>query len=440
MRRDLTTGSVTGTMLRFAVPMICGNLLQQCYNLADTWIVGRFLGSGALAAVGSAYTLMTFLTSILIGLCMGGGALFSICYGRRDLERMRQYMYAAFLLILGITAALLLLSRLLLAPILRLLQTPADIYGQMHSYVAVILWGLGFVFLYNYFAYLQRSMGNSAAPLLFLALSTVTNIALDVLFVAVLELGVAGAAWATVAAQALSGLGLAVFSLAREPLLRPRRGEGRPSGGTVREILGYSVSTGIQQSVMNFGILMVQGLVNSFGTAVMAAFAAGVKIDTFAYMPAQEFGNAYSIFIAQNHGAGRTERIRAGNRSAAALVIAFCLAVSALVFVLARPLLEIFIDPAETEILAVGVTYLRIEGAFYCGIGLLFLLYGYFRAVERPKISLLLTVISLGTRVALAYALAPTVGVRVIWWAIPIGWFLADVTGGWLLRRTWKKP
>ena len=439
MKRDLTVGSVTPTMLRFALPMICGNLLQQCYNLADTWIVGHFLGAGALAAVGSAYTLMTFLTSILIGLCMGSGALLSICYGRKDLERMRRYMRASFVLVLGITAALMLLSHLLLEPILRLLQTPEEIFGEMHSYMRAILWGLGFVCLYNYFAFLQRSVGNSALPLLFLGLSTATNIALDVLFVAALDLGVAGAAWATVLAQALAGLGLGICSLFREPLFRPRRGEQPPTGGEMGEILQYAVATGVQQSVMNFGILMVQGLVNSFGTAVMAAFAAGVKIDTLAYMPAQEFGNAYSIFIAQNHGAGKTARIRSGNRCAAAVVVIFCVVVSAAVFVLARPLMEIFIDPWETEILDIGVGYLRVEGAFYWGIGLLFLLYGYFRAVERPRVSLLLTGISLGTRVALAYALAPGLGVEMIWWAVPIGWALADAVGLALIRRTGKK-
>ena len=185
---------------------------------------------------------------------------------------------------------------------------------------------------------------------------------------------------------------------------------------------------------MNFGILMVQGLVNSFGTAVMAAFAAGVKIDTLAYMPAQEFGNAYSIFISQNYGAGKKDRIRKGSKSAVIIVLAFCLAASAVVFLLARQLMGIFIAPEETEIINIGAGYLRIEGACYCGIGILFLLYGYFRAVEKPKVSLLLTIISLGTRVVLAYAFAPVFGVGAIWWAIPIGWVLADVTGAVLIR------
>ena len=182
---------------------------------------------------------------------------------------------------------------------------------------------------------------------------------------------------------------------------------------------------------MNFGILMVQGLVNSFGTVVMAAFAAAVKIDSFAYMPVQDFGNAFSTFIAQNYGAKRMDRVRRGIKSAVVSSVAFALLISVLVCVFAKPLLLLFVKPEETEILAVGVQYLRIEGAFYFGIGILFLLYGLYRAIERPGMSLVLTVISLGTRVALAYILSaiPAIGVVGIWWSVPIGWALADVTG-----------
>lgn len=182
---------------------------------------------------------------------------------------------------------------------------------------------------------------------------------------------------------------------------------------------------------MNFGILMIQGLVNSFGMAVMAAFAAAVKIDALAYMPVQDFGNAFSTFVAQNHGAGQQGRIRRGILVAVGCVAAFCAVISPAVCILAERLMGIFVTPTATAIVAEGAAYLRIEGACYVGIGVLFLLYGYYRAVERPGMSVVLTVISLGTRVALAYALSaiPTVGVTGIWAAIPIGWALADATG-----------
>ena len=180
----------------------------------------------------------------------------------------------------------------------------------------------------------------------------------------------------------------------------------------LKEIASFSTLTCIQQSVMNLGILMVQGLVNSFGTAVMAAFAAAVKIDSFAYMPVQEFGNAFSTFIAQNFGAARYDRIRLGVCSAFVTAVVFSLLVSVLVFVFAEPLMLIFVRPDETEIIAVGVAYLRIEGAFYCGIGILFLLYGYYRAIRMPGMSVVLTVVSLGTRVALSYWLAGIPAIR----------------------------
>ena len=193
----------------------------------------------------------------------------------------------------------------------------------------------------------------------------------------------------------------------------------------------------VQQSVMNFGILMIQGLVNSFGASVMAAFAAAVKIDSFAYMPAQEFSNAFSLFIAQNYGSQKRKRMQEGIRKAGMLSILFCLLVSGIIFGLAPYLMQIFVDGTETEILAIGTQYLRIEGSFYVGIGILFLLYGYYRGVEKPELSLLLTILSLGTRVLLAYLLAPIdrIGVLGIWWAIPIGWILADSVGLLYLKK-----
>lgn len=429
-----------GSMLRFAVPMILGDLLQQCYNVADTLIVGKYLGRNALAAVGSAFTLMTFLTSILLGLCMGSGAVFSIRFGRQDDEGLTQSLRASFVLIAGLTFVLNVLAYVFLDGICVFLRVPKEVWPLMREYLAVIYSGIIATFLYNYFASFLRALGNSVIPLLFLAVSAALNIALDLWFVLGLKWGAAGAAFATVIAQYVAGIGIAVYALARDVRLRQALGQLRLHGGHIREIAGFSVLTCVQQSVMNLGILMVQGLVNSFGATVMAAFAAAVKIDAFAYMPVQDFGNAFSTFVAQNYGAGQHRRIRTGIRQAAALSMAFSALVSAVVFAFARPLMGIFVQANETEILDIGVGYLRIEGAFYCGIALLFLLYGLYRALERPGMSVVLTVISLGTRVALAYALSPipAVGVLGVWWAVPIGWFLADLVGVgyFLLRRS----
>ncbi len=441
MQKNLTQGPITKTLVFFALPMIGGNMLQQLYNIADTLIVGRFIGSGALAAVGSSYTLMTFLTSILLGLCMGSGAVFSIRYGEGDMEKLHESLGASFVLILAVAAVLNLAVFLLIDPIMYLLQVPEEIYAMMREYLWVIFWGILATFLYNYFACLLRAVGNSVAPLIFLAVSSVMNIVLDLWFVLGFHWGVAGAAFATVLSQYVSGIGLAVYTYWKTPEFRIQPRYLKPKPAMLKEIGQFSFLTSVQQSVMNLGILMVQGLVNSFGTVIMAAFAAAVKIDSFAYMPAQEFGNAFSTFVAQNYGAGKSGRIREGIKKAVLMSVGFCLVISLLVFIFARPLMTIFVDPSETEILAAGVEYLRIEGAFYCGIGCLFLLYGLYRAIKRPGMSVVLTIFSLGTRVVLAYGLSAIdfIGVTGIWWSVPIGWALADLVGFLYYKKNKKK-
>ena len=430
--RALTRGAITPALLRFAVPMILGDLLQQMYNVADTLIVGQFVGADALAAVGSAYTLMTFLTSILLGLSMGSGVAVSISFGRGEHAQMRREIFLSFVLTGAAAVVLNIGAFVCIDPILALLQVPAEIWDLMRTYLLVIFTGIGGTFLYNYFACLLRAVGDSVRPLAFLGVSAVLNIVLDLAFVLGLGWGVAGAAWATILSQWLSGLGLCVYALATRPDLRVPRAEMRWNGRCAAHVFRLAFITGAQQSIMNFGILLVQGRVNSFGPAIMAAFAAAVKIDSFAYMPVQDFGNAFSTFLAQNYGAGQHDRIRRGTRSAVAVSMTFGAAVSAVVFVLARPLMLLFVQPGETEILAAGVQYLRTEGAFYCLIALLFLLYGFYRAIERPGMSVVLTVISLGLRVVLAYALSaiPALGAAGIWVSIPIGWVIADAAGG----------
>lgn len=437
MTRDLTQGSIPKGLLWFALPLICGNLFQQLYNLTDTWIVGRFIGEGALGAVGSSYTLLTFLSSILLGLCMGSAAYFSIQFGRGDMARLRQGIFQAFVLIGGLTLVLNMAVYLLLGGFLWLLRIPAEVAGLTRTYLLWIFGGIAATFLYNFFANLLRAVGDSATPLAFLGVSVGLNIGLDVLFVVPLHLGVMGAALATVIAQYASGLGLMAWAWKKYPALRVRREDMVWERQSLSNVFSLSFFTCLQQSVMNFGILLVQGLVNSFGTAVMAAFAVAVKIDTVAYMPVQDFGNAFSTFVAQNYGAGKRDRIRAGVKWAAACVIVFCLAVGGAVCLLAPRLLAFFAGAEAAEVIAIGTGYLRIEGACYLGIGVLFLLYGYFRAVNRPAVSLVLTVCSLGTRVALAYALSviPALGVTGIWLSIPIGWFFADTVGIVLWRR-----
>ena len=431
MNKDLTKGPVVKSMLLFAIPMILGDLLQQCYNIADTLIVGQFLGKTALAAVGSSFTLMTFITSIILGLCMGSGALFSIRFGQRDEKGLKQDLCASFFFIAFISILLNIIAYICLDALKLFLRVPHEVWGDMKCYLLYIFMGIIAIFLYNFFSAYLRSIGNSVIPLIFLAISSILNIILDLYFVLVLKMGVGGAALATVLSQYVSGIGIVLYTLLKYKEVLVIFKISYLKRERIKQIISFSLLTCIQQSVMNLGILMVQGLVNSFGTVVMAAFAAAVKIDAFAYMPVQDFGNAFSTFIAQNYGAKEKERIQKGLKEAVRISSIFCIIISILVYIFAKPLMMIFIDANETSIILEGVRYLRIEGAFYIGIGCLFLLYGLYRALGRPGMSVVLTVFSLGTRVALAYILSsiPALGVTGIWWSVPIGWALADIVG-----------
>lgn len=429
MYHDLTKGSISRSLLLFALPMMAGNLLQQFYNIADTLIVGRVLGSNALAAVGSSYTLMTFLTSIFLGLSMGSGALFSIYQGRQDTKSLKSSIVHSFVLITIVTLLINGLVYAFMEPILAFLKVPEDVISGMRDYLYVIFAGLIATSLYNFFSCLLRALGNSTMPLVFLAISAILNIALDLLFVAVFSFGIRGAAFATIISQYVSGIGIFLYVLIKCPEFLPSKTDLQFRSDILKEILNLSSLTCIQQSVMNFGILMVQGLVNSFGSVIMAAFAAAVKIDTFAYLPVQDFGNAFSTFVAQNYGAGNYDRIKKGTKQAFAISIVFSLVISGLVCLFAPNLMQLFVNGTQTDVISAGVLYLRVEGAFYCGIGCLFLLYGYYRAIKKAGMSVVLTVLSLGTRVLLAYLLSAKIGVIGIWMAIPIGWGIADAVG-----------
>ena len=303
MQIDFTKGSVAGAMLRFSLPLIAGNLLQQCYNITDTLIVSK-LGADALAAVGTSYAVMVFLTSVILGLCMGSGILFSMLFGAKKLDELKTSVFLSFVLISILTAFITLLSILCLPQMLSFLDIPQKIRPMTQAYLFFIFLGLPATFFYNFFASLLRAIGNSLMPLIFLGVCAVLNIFLDWLFVFPMQMGVSGAAIATIIAQFVSAIGMTVYCSKKAPHLIPHRRHCRFDRALFARIINFSLLTCVQQSVMNFGILLVQGVVNRFGVSVMAAFAAAVKIDSFAYMPVQDFGNAFSTFIAQNKGAG----------------------------------------------------------------------------------------------------------------------------------------
>ena len=299
MKLDLTKGRITSILLWFALPMILGDMLQQMYNITDTLIVGRCIGTEALAAVGSAYTLMTFLNSVILGLCMGSDTYISLCYGKKDWKALKSGCFQSFVMIGAVTLIINVFVFAGLDIIMHFLRVPQEVSDMMKSYLWIIFRGISSVFLYNYFANLLRAVGNSTVPLYFLGVSAVTNILLDIIFVPVIGWGIKRVAVATVIAQFLSGVGICVYTYIKVPQLRIYWNFKEWDNSILREIFHLSCLTSVQQSVMNFGILMVQGLVNSFGAVVMAAFAAAVKIDSFAYMPVQYFVFLYLVLLRQ---------------------------------------------------------------------------------------------------------------------------------------------
>ena len=424
MEYNLTTGKISKSLILFSLPMIFGNLIQQLYNIVDTLIVGRYIGPSALTAVGSSYSLMVLLTSIILGLTMGSSVVFSHFYGANKKDEMKTSIFNSFIFTISISIILNIIAFLLLDYFIIWLNIPNDAITMTKDYLKIILIGMIFVTIYNFIAAIFRSVGNTIMPLVFVAISMVLNIVLDIVFVVTLNYGVNGASLATVISQALSAILITIYFFTKGKDLCPNK-------KIMKLVIDNSSMTAIQQSIMNFGILMVQGLVNSFGNETSAAFTVVVKIDAFAYMPAQDFGNAFSTYVAQNYGAQNPDRIKEGNKSAFTISSIFCILSSLVVTLLAKPLMLIFVKSSETQIIEIGIKYLHIVGSTYIGIGILFLLYGFYRGLGKSFMSIILTIISLGTRVGLAYLLSSfeTIGIVGIWWAIPIGWALADIFG-----------
>lgn len=430
---DLTIGKPLQQIIKFAIPMMIGNLVQQLYNIVDAIVVGHVVGSEGLAAVSGSFTIIVFVTSIIIGLTMGAGVVYAQYFGAKDMQKLKQAICIGSISILGITIILEIGSLYGLTWILKCMQTPVQIEEMTKSYLGIVLGGIFFVFLYNTMACILRAVGDSRTPLYFLILSALLNIGLDLFFTMRLGLGVKGAAIATVIAQAVSALCCMIYGYKKLSFLRIKHYKLKWDSGIFMQISQYAILTSIQQSIMNFGILMVQGLVNSFGVTAMAAFGAVTKIDAFAYMPVQDFGNAFATYVAQNKGAEKEDRIKEGVKYAVRVIAVFCIIISILVLMNGRALIGIFVQQEEVLVIETGLDYLRIVAPYYMLIGFLFMYYGYYRGNGQAGMSIVLTVISLGTRVILAYGLAsiPSIGLKGVWWAIPIGWALADCVGYW---------
>ena len=359
MYRDLTKGNITKGLLLFALPMIAGNLLQQFYNIADTLIVGQALGKNALAAVGSAYTLMTFLTSIFLGLSMGAGALFSIYLGKKDYGALRSAVHHALVLIFAVTAALNVLVYAFLDPILRFLQIPDELYSSMREYLVIIFAGLIATFLYNFFACLLRAVGNSVAPLWFLGTSALLNIALDLLFVLVFSWGIAGAAIATSLSQLICAW-LVIRTLQRaHGDHRLDLKKIRPDGWLLKRMLVIGLPAGISSVLYNITNVYVQKAINLLGTDTVAAWSVYWKLDGIFWPISNAIGIAVMTFAGQNYGARKKDRILQTMHVGIALHLAMCALIGGFIYFTRDWTIRLFnSDPAVVEQGRVIITYL----------------------------------------------------------------------------------
>ena len=436
MEADMTKGKPMGIIVSFFIPMFIGNLFQQIYNVVDSIVVGRFVGNNAFAAVGSCFLIMSFMTSILIGMAMGVSAFFSQLYGAKQFDKMKRAISTSFIFVMAISILLSIITNAFMYEIIELFKMPQNTIVYSAEYLRFILSGLVFTGLYNICAYLLRSVGDSKSPLYFLIISCIINTILDLVFVIVFNMGVFGVGLATFIAQGFAAILCAIHTVKHMQFLKFEKKDIVFSRDLFKIIFSYSVLTAMQQSISSFGMLLIQGLINTFGTTVMAAFAACSKIDEFANRPLQDLSNAFSTYVAQNKGADNIKRIREGFKDILKLIAIISVTISIVVFIFAQDLISIFVKKESLDIISVGVDYLRIVCVFYILLGCIVMFYGFFRGIGEVKVSIILTVVSQGIRVVLAYGLARTsMGFAGICWSIVIGWLLSNLLGTFMYKR-----
>ena len=417
---DMVKGSISKSLVAFAVPLVLGNLFQLAYNAVDGMVVGRFAGDGALAAVGTADPVMSLLILGVTGLCIGAGVLMSNFFGAGDYAQLKKELAAMLALGMGLAALILVLGLILSRPVFLLMQVPAEVMPEALLYMRIIFLGMPFTCLYNIYAAALRSIGDARTPTVFLAASCVMNGLLDVLFVAVFHWGVAGAAIATDMAAMASALACVAYTYKRIDLLRLGREDLRPDKSLVGRTVRYGAATALQQCSQPVGKLFIQGMVNSLGVSTMAAFNAVGKIEDFALVPERSLGNAMTTFTAQNDGAGRKDRVRLGLIRGLMLELSYFVFICLVILWLHRPMLGLFSGEAAT--LDEGSRYFRVMAFFYWLPALTNGIQGFFRGMKHMKVTLFLTLTQISVRVLVTWLLIGSMGITGITYACAAGW------------------
>lgn len=437
--KDLTTGGEGRLIWNFTLPMLAGNALQQSYNIVDSVIVGRAIGKSALAAVGASFPILFLLISLIIGATMGFSILISQFFGARDMARVRRTIDTSYIFLFFASLLMTAAGLLFAGPILRLLNTPAEILPQALTFLRITFGGLVFLFGYGSVSAILRGLGDSKTPLYVSAVSLLLNAGLVVLFVVGLGWGIAGSAWATLIAQGVSFLGAAVYLNRTHPVLKFRLRGLEFDRAILKRALAIGLPSGVQQLLAAGGMMALTRLVNGFGTDAMAGYTAAGRVDTFAIMPAMSLSAAISTFVGQNVGAGKLDRVRNGLRAALLISAGTSLLTTLAVVVFGWHLIAMFNpDPA---VVAVGSRYLLIAGGFYIVFSSMFVVNGALRGAGDTVIPMLVTVLALWViRVPVSTFLSGRIGLDGIWWGAPVAWCAGlAFSAGYFATGRWKR-
>lgn len=435
----MTTGRISPRLIRFAIPMILGNFFQLTYNATDSIIVGRFVGTNALAAVGAAGPVMNIVIFVIVGICLGMSVLMSEFFGSGNMLKLKHEISTSLISGGVFTLAIILLGILFSRSILLLMNTPHEIIDDATHYLQIIFLGLIFTFIYNIYASTLRSMGNSKVPLYFLMTSAILNVVMDILFVVILKKGVIGSAMATAIAEAASAFLCMVYVWRKVPILNFKRHEFVFDRTLLRRTVNYSSVSAMQQICLYVGKLLVQGAVNPLGVSSIAAFNAVSRIDDFVLSPEQSIASSATTFLAINRGAGQTNRMRKGFLSSLKIELIYSAVLMAVIFFGSYWLTFLFVGNEGENVILLGVSYLKIMAFFYFMPALTNVIQGFFRGIGDLKITLNSTFIQIVGRVIAAYFLAPRFGLSGVAFACLIGWIVMLGYEVPFFLKAWKK-
>ena len=432
MVKNLTEGKPLNLLFFFALPMVAGNLFQQLYNMVDTAVVGKFVGEDAVAAVGSSFPIVFLSVAVASGLSMGCNVVVSQLFGARRIHEMKTTISTAIISLSVLGLIIMALGTVFAGPLLQLLGTDPDIMDDSRLYLRIYFGGAVFLFLYNTLNGIYNAQGDSKTPLIFLMISSLTNIVLDLLFVIQFNMGVAGVAWATLIAQGMCAIASLVVMFQRMKKLpcEPERANMKIPlfhMTAVKRIAQIGLPSMLQQSLVSLSMMMMQGLVNSFGKVLVAGYTAATKIDTLAMLPNMNFSNAMSSYTAQNIGAGKYDRVKEGLKACLFMVVVFSLVITVVIFLFGSQLLSLFLDPGDTSgAMGYGLAYMHTVSLFYILMGLLFVPNGMLRGAGDMGAFTVSSMANLFSRVGIAYALVylTPLGANAIWWSIPAGWLI----------------